>query len=129
MLYETNNENGRIILSREAAAEIVADEIEQLRGRVWAANEKGVISNFKNHFSGKTPADDIEVFWDGKGICVRACIVIRFGVSIRTVTEQLIADIRAALTACTQLPVSSVVLVVTGTLSKHIARRNIEIHG
>lgn len=129
MLYEADTKNGTITLDKEAVAQLAADEIGKLHGRVWIANGKGAISELKNRFSGRNDADDVEVFWDGEGISIRVCVVIRFGVSIRTTTEQLIADIRRSIVSCAELPVKSVTIVVTGMLSKQIARRSIEIRG
>lgn len=129
MLYKVDTKEGQITLDRYAAAQIVEEQISQFRGKVWITNSKGAIGGFMNRLSGRSDLDDLEISMDKDGIFVRVYLVIRFGVSIRMVSERLLADIRKALEDCTELPVSEVNLVVTGTLSKHIARRNIEIRG
>lgn len=129
MLYKLETKEGRITLDRFVAAQIVEEQISPFYGKVWIANSKGSMGGFINRLYGRSDLDDFEIAMDERGLSVRVYLIIRFGVSIRMVTERLISDIRNALEKYTELPVSEVSLVVTGMLSKHIAKRNIEIKG
>ena len=77
----------------------------------------------------KSAADYIDVNLAKTGLDIRIYIAIRFGTSISMVTENLIEDIKYNIEKITSLEANSIAIVVTGMISKHMTRRNIEIRG
>ena len=129
MLYKKETKEGQILLDRTVIAQLVEEQIRQFRGKVWITNPKGVMGGFMNRISGRSELDELDIDVTEDGVTVRIYLAIRFGVSIRMITDRLIADIRKALTEYGEIPVAEVAIVVTGTLSRQLARRNIEIKG
>lgn len=129
MLYKMETKDGQILLERGVIAQLAEEQLRQFRGKVWITNAKGMMGGLVNRISGRNDLDELDIDVEEDGVVVRIYLVIRFGVSIRMVTDRLIADIRRALEEYGEIPVKEVSIVVTGTLSKHIARRNIEVKG
>ena len=129
MLYKLDTQEGQISLDKNIAIQVIEEQISQFRGKVWIANYKGSVVNFMSRLGTMDFLDAVDITLDEKGLSVRIYLVIRFGTSIRMVTQKLIADIRRELERTLELPVKEITVAVTGTLSKHIVRRNIEIRG
>lgn len=127
MLYKAKTEKGNILIDKAVIAAIVAKAAEQFHGKV-------IISNYKskgNAFSlKKTVSDDvnsIEITLGDRGLDIKVYIVVRFGTSIGMVTNTLINTIYEDVKTYTGIEADSVSVVVTGIVSKNIARRNIEV--
>ncbi len=129
MLYRLETINGAISVDKAVIGRIIADAVGQFKGKVLISNHKGkVVSGF----AAKLGVEDInymEISLENDSLDIRFFILIRFGTSINKVTEQLIGTIKKNIEEITGLEVNSLAVVVTGMVSKHTARRNIEIRG
>ncbi len=64
---------------------------------------------------------------EDSSVDIRIFVVVKFGISIGHVTERLIEKVKKALKDLLSQEPKSIAVVVTGTISKKIAKRNIEI--
>ncbi len=131
MLYRLETAEGTISVDKEVIGRIVAEAVGQFSGKVFISNHKGkVVSGFAAKLGVMDDISYMEIGIDSSGLNIRFFILIRFGTSINSVTEQLIASIRKNTEEITGLEVNSVAVVVTGMVSKkHTVRRNIEVKG
>ncbi|WP_206459165.1 Asp23/Gls24 family envelope stress response protein [Anaerovorax sp. IOR16] len=127
MLYKVQTENGTITVFKEAIAAIITRVMEQFDGKVLIANQKGKFSNLMAKIGGKEDGGTIEITNGKKGLDIRIYVLIRFGSSINKTTELIIDQIKTEVEKGTDIPVNSVSVVITGVVSKQVARRNIEI--
>ncbi|MEA4987017.1 MAG: Asp23/Gls24 family envelope stress response protein [Anaerovorax sp.] len=127
MLYKIQTENGTITVFKEAIVAIISRVMEQFDGKVLIANQKGRISNLMAKIGGKEDGGTIEITNGKKGLDIRIYVLIRFGSSINKTTELIIDQIKTEVEKGTDIPVNSVSVVITGVVSKQVARRNIEI--
>lgn len=127
MLFKVQTENGTIIVFKEAVNCIIVKVIEEFEGKVSIGNHKGKLSDFMSKIGGKEEASDIQITNGEHGLDIRVYLLIRFGTSIRKVTELLIDRIKTQVEMETEQSVNSVSLIITGVFSKQIAKRNIEI--
>ncbi|NLP30619.1 MAG: Asp23/Gls24 family envelope stress response protein [Clostridiales bacterium] len=123
MLYKIDTEVGAIKIRKAVISKIVLESIKKFKGRVFITNHKGKMIRLKS------AADYIDVNLAKTGLDIRIYIAIRFGTSISMVTENLIEDIKYNIEKITSLEANSIAIVVTGMISKHMTRRNIEIRG
>lgn len=130
MLYKLETADGTISVDKAVIGKIIAEAVGQFKGKVFISNHRGkVISGFASRLG----MDDIGFMeidlGKGGGLEIRFFILIKFGTSINRVTEQLIATIKQNAEEITGLEVDSIAVVVTGMVSKHTVRRNIEVRG
>ncbi|MDR2088038.1 MAG: Asp23/Gls24 family envelope stress response protein [Clostridiales Family XIII bacterium] len=122
MFYEVKTQGGTIALDRAVLGQIIRRETAAFPGKVMLSNAKG-----------KPVGDDSGFFdcaWSEAGAFeLRVFVVLRFGVSISAVTQELIRRLRTRIEALTGVRAARVVIIVKGVLSKHISRRNLEIIG
>lgn len=128
MIYKMETEIGSLILEEGAIGSIVAEVLDQHEGKLWISNRKGKILGRMARLGGIDPVDYMEISMEPEGITVRLYLILKFGVSIRSITQQLISDIKAEIHLHTGLS-SQVTIVVNGVLSKQLAKRHIEIKG
>lgn len=124
MLYKEENTLGTITLYKDILAAIVRQQVQSLEGKLFLGNYKGKLSSLMTKWT-----DSVEVNMTPAGLKIRVYVVVRFGTSIKYVTEALIQQIRMEATEMTELPVNQVSVVVTAVLSKQLAKRNIEVKG
>ncbi len=127
MLYKLQTESGAITIFKEVIAAIVARAADEFEGKLLLANQKGKIQHFIAWIGGREEGGAVEVTHGKKGFDIRICILIRFGSSINKTTGFLIERVKEEVEKCTDVPVNSVSIVITGVISKQIAKRNIEI--
>lgn len=127
MLYRFETEYGTISITRAVVVRIIQEAVGKFHGKVYISNAKGkVITGFISRIGYFDDSANIEITMGSQGLDVRIFIVIRFGTSIGMVTSQLIEEIQSNITNFTGLKPNSVAIVVAGTLSQHLKRRNIE---
>jgi len=131
-MFEISNELGQIHFSKNVIYRICHDAAENCDGEVR-------IQNYKGRYQTKRPGlltprtasieeegGAIEIQEADNGITIKVYIVVRFGVSISGAANTMIDHIyREVESVFGQKPLS-VTVVVTGTASKTIAKRNIE---
>ena len=118
LLYKYETKEGTITIYKSVIGKIILEATGQFGGKVLLSKIGGVDdSNF------------MEISIGEDGLDLRFYIVIRFGTSINRVTEMLIARIKKNTDEITGLKVNSIVVVVTGIVSKQMVRRYIEVRG
>ena len=71
--------------------------------------------------------NNMEINYGENGLDLRIFVVLRFGTSITQVANQLVDDIHEKTKETIGIEPNSVAVVVTGMISKNIARRHIEV--
>lgn len=126
-MITVQNNLGTISITKQVIGRIVAEAIDRFDGKVMISNHKGKVAGVTSKKNGPDERAYMDITHGKNGIDLRVFIVIRFGTSITKVTNQLVDDIHGGLTQITGKEPNSVAVVVTGMISKNIARRHIEV--
>lgn len=129
MLFRLETEIGSISLDRSVIVKIITDTVDKFNGKVLISNHKGKVSGFVSKLGVNEEGNNMEINYGEKGLDIRLYIIIRFGTSIRMVTEHLIQNIKKNIEEYTTIEANSIAVVVSGMFSKQIVRRNIEVRG
>jgi Uncharacterized protein conserved in bacteria len=130
LLYRLETSGGAISIDKPVVGKIIGEAVGQFKGKVLISNHKGkVVSGFAAKLGMMDDINFMEINLGKDGLDIRFFILIRFGTSINRVTEQLIETIKKNTEEITGLEVDSIAVVVTGMISKHTVRRNIEVRG
>jgi uncharacterized alkaline shock family protein YloU len=62
-----------------------------------------------------------------KGLFIRLYVMMRFGLSINEMTAGIMDNLAFSLMEYVELPIYNIEIIVTGMLSKNVAKRNIEM--
>lgn len=127
MLYKEETENGSIIIEKAVIAKIVTETVFQFNGKVLISNYKNKATTFAAKIGVTDDINNMDIAMGEKGLDIKLYIVVKFGTSIGMVTNTLINDIHDKVYELTSIEPNSVAIVVTGMISKNIARRNIEV--
>lgn len=123
-MYTRKNETGTIHISKSVIGSIVIDVTDRLENKVLLCNPKG-----KTGFNEKKSMSFLEVDVDGEELFIRIYVIVKFGVSISTVAEQVIDSVRAVVKATIGIEPRNVALSIKGVMSKNVSRRDIEVNG
>ena len=130
MLYSEINGQGTVNIDDSVICQIIEETVEvEFKGRVWISNKKSQVSSFMTKFGGRNVTDDIEMYLERGQVYVKMYIIIKFGLSIKGTTDELIQRLKETIEEKSLMPVKEVTLVVNGVMAKHVAKRNIEIRG
>ncbi|MEG0291435.1 MAG: Asp23/Gls24 family envelope stress response protein [Anaerovoracaceae bacterium] len=125
--YKERTNLGKIIIPENVIAEIVASEVNNFKGKVLLTNSKGKRPSFVSRTIGNTDISNIEVTFENNIVDIKLYVMIRFGISISKTVDQLIDNIKRKIESSIGVVPKSVSIVVTGTISKHVVKRNIEV--
>lgn len=128
--FETNL--GQIHFSQSVIHKIVTEAVERCGGKVEILNYKGKYMNVVPGIASRMnlydeEAGGIQVKEGEEGVIITVYVVIRFGTSIKETTGRIIDYIYEYMEKIMASKPESVKVVVTGTLSKNIAKRHIEV--
>ena len=123
---------GDIHFSRNVINKIVMDAMQSCGDKVEVMNYKGKYKNVVPELASKInlydeEAGSIQFQKTDEGVEITVYIVVRFGVSIKTITEKIIDRIYENCEKILAEKPKKVTVLVTGTLSKNIAKRHIEV--
>jgi len=129
ILKET--ELGDISISDIMFAQVISEcfKSEICSGRVFPATKKGrqigndqkySISEFAGHI-------ETEKSFDGESVDLAFSVIVKFGTSIRSLTDALGDDIANQLEKKLGQKPRQIVIRITGVKSRQIARRNLEV--
>lgn len=123
---------GNIIFSQNVINRIVMNALERCDGKAEIMNYKGKYKNVVPGLASRMnlygeESGSIQINRSDEGIEISVCIVVRFGVSIRNITGQIIDSIYDDMEKILREKPKKVTVIVTGTLSKNIAKRHIEV--
>ncbi|HZK02661.1 MAG TPA: Asp23/Gls24 family envelope stress response protein [Anaerovoracaceae bacterium] len=126
-LFYKKMKNGSVKIRRSVIGRIIIEAVRKFDGRVKITNHKGKVIKIREKYGIPDATDYFEINMTEKGLDVTVYIVIRFGISIGLVTEQLINDIKNDVEELTGIEANSIAIIVTGLISKQIVPRNIEV--
>lgn len=127
ILFTVETDLGTITVSRNAIGKIVTEAVERFDGKVIISNHKGKVPGIVSRIGGMDDINSMEINYGENGLDLRVFVVLRFGTSITQVTNQLVDDIHEKTKETIGIEPNSVAVVVTGMISKNIARRHIEV--
>ena len=127
-MFEVETKYGKISFSQNLINRIAVEAVEHCGGRAAILNYKGKYMNVVPGIASKMniydeEAGGIEIIRAGAGIAV----VVKFGCSISQVTNEIIDYIYDKMETIMGERPEKVTVVVTGSVSKNIARRHIEV--
>ena len=130
MLYSEINGQGTISIHTSVICQLIEEMVEtEFSGRVWISDKQGQDSSFIMKIGAQDVTDDIEMYLENGQLFVKLYVVLRFGLSIKQVTNALIGRLKETIAENTAIPVREITVVVAGVMSRQLARRNIEIRG
>lgn len=127
MLYKEENEKGSIVIEKAVIMRIISEVVSQFNGKVVISNYKNKARTFYAKIGVSDESNSMDISMGEHGLDIKLYVVVKFGTSINMVTNQLINNIHAKIAEYTTIEPNSVTVVVTGMISKNIARRNIEV--
>lgn len=127
MLYKEENEKGSIVIEKAVITKIISEVVSQFNGKVVISNYKNKARTFYAKIGVSDDSNSMDISMGEQGMDIKLYVVVKFGTSINMVTNQLINNIHAKIAEYTNIEPNSVTVVVTGMISKNIARRNIEV--
>lgn len=128
-LITIETEMGKIELPKSVIGNVVMDVVDSFDGKVILSDSKGRIHKLAYRLGAMEEANNIEIEANENSIDLRVYAILRFGVSIRETSKQLINELKETIKEATGIRVDNVSIVVTGMLSRKIAPRNIEVTG
>ena len=126
-VYTVSTYLGNIQITKNAIAKLVMDAVKEFDGKVLLSNHRGRIMPFVQKLGSMDGYPHMDIAFKEEGLDVKIYVVIRFGTSITRVTNRLIEDIHKSILQVTGVAPDSIAVVVAGTISKNLKRRNIEV--
>jgi uncharacterized alkaline shock family protein YloU len=133
-VFDVETKIGNIHFSKDILNRIIHEAVASCNGKVEINNYKGEYMNMVPGLASKMKMNmhsedaggiDIKEVEDGIEVCVY--IVVKFGTSIQNVTNKIIDFIYEHMEKTTGQKPLKVTVIVTGTSSKNIAKRHIEV--
>lgn len=131
-MLDFNTKLGNIHFSNSVINKVVAEAVESCGGKAEILNYKGKykhmvpgIASWMNLYDEE--AGGIHVKEEDGDIYIKVYIVMHFGASIKRNTSKIIDYIYEYMEKIIGIKPKNVKVIVTGTLSKNIAKRHIEV--
>lgn len=115
-MFDIETKMGKIHFSQSIVSKIAAKAVEDCRGKALLQNYKGGIN-----------AASVELIRHEEDYELKIYIVIKFGTSIKQTTSQIIDSIYENTEKILGKKPQKVTVIVTGVMSRNIAKRNIEV--
>lgn len=128
-MFRIKTDFGEITVTKSAIAEVVLRAIEEYEHKVFLTNSKGRPLGLASRIGIVNETDYVEVSGEDANVKIKIYVMLRFGTSITEMTELLIENIRSEMVAIIGAEPRLVTVVVTGMISKHIAKRHIKVEG
>lgn len=131
-MFDVETKLGNIHFSHNIINKIVMNAVDARDGKAILLNYKGKYMNVVPGIASKINLYDeevgsIEILETEESIELKVYVVLRFGASIKKVTGEIIDDIYTSFEGMLGKSPGKITVVVTGILSKNIARRHIEV--
>ena len=131
-MFDISTKLGEIRFSQGIVNKIVMKAAEEYGGKVILHNYKGKYMDMMPGLASKINLYDetsgsVDFFQNDEGYTIKAYLVLKFGTSIKMVTEGMIDSIYENAEKILGEKPQLVTIVVTGILSKNIAKRHIEV--
>lgn len=131
-MFDVETKFGDIHFSSNIINRIAEKAVEGCGGKVMLHNYKGPIKDVMPVMASKMnlyddSAASVEVTKLGEGYMMKVYVVIKFGTSIKAVTSEIIDSIYENAEIMLGKKPEKVMVVVTGVVSKNVAKRHIEV--
>lgn len=131
-MFDMETKLGDIHFSQNVINRIVTDAVESCGGKAEILNYKGKYKSVVPAMASKMnlydeEAGGISIRETEQGIEIRIYVVIHFGASIKKNTKKIIDNIYDSMERIMGEKPAAVTVIVTGTLSKNIVKRHIEV--
>ena len=131
-MFDIETKLGEIHFPASVINRIVIEAVESCNGKVDILNYKGKYKNMMPWLASrmniyKEETGGIQVEETEDGMILTVYVVIHFGTSIKRVTEKFIDEIYENMEKVMKVKPKTVKIIVTGTLSKNIVKRHIEV--
>ena len=129
MLYKVETSVGSVSITKTAIGSIVIRSAQKFDDNLKISNQKGRVAKLtKKIGGGNATVNNLDITMSSNGLDIRIYVVMNFGTSIGTITNELIEDVYTKIEKLTGTPPNSVAVIVTGMIAKkQVARRNIEV--
>ena len=131
MTLSRETELGTISVSNIIFAQLIAEAFNKdaCKGRIWPATRRGRQIGSDQKFSISDFASCIEVEYsdDGENIDIVFSVIVRFGTSIRSLTNALADYVADAICQRQGRKPNQIRIRITGVRSRQVARRNLEV--
>lgn len=127
IIHKETTEYGTVVVTEPALRKLVDSVIENHKGRVYLTNSRGKRMNKVYKSVRGDQASDVQVFVHNGKVSICVYIIIKFGMSISETTDKLIEELRLAYNHVTGKNPWKIKIVITGVMSKKLAKRNIEV--
>ena len=129
MLYKVETSVGSVSITKTAIGSIVIRSAQKFTDNLKISNQKGKVTKLtKKIGGGDATVNNLDITMSSNGLDIRIYVVMNFGTSIGTITNELIEDVYTKIEKLTGTPPNSVAVIVTGMVAKkQVARRNIEV--
>ncbi len=133
MTISRKTELGEVKISDQVAADIITAifEAPDMSDKIWPATERGHAIGKRSMIAeivdiGDTDfASNIETETDASGnVTIEFSVIVRFGVSIKTVTHEFSDRIADSMLYILGIKPSRIIINIAGVKSRQIARRN-----
>jgi uncharacterized alkaline shock family protein YloU len=129
LLYKVETSVGSVSITKTAIGSIVIKSAQNFKDNLKISNQKGKIPKFtKKIGGGDATVNSLDITMSSNGLDIRIYVVMNFGTSIGTVTNELIEEVYNQIEKLTGTAPNSVAVIITGMIAKkQVARRNIEV--
>ena len=125
-MISVKNDLGVITFQPSVFARIAVNAAESFGGRLMVTNPSG--RPVKIGDTGKESLKFVEAAVSDEGaLSVKVYLIVRFGTSISGITREFAERLKEESVLITGVEIDTVITVVTGVISKNIARRNLEL--
>jgi len=131
-VFKQETQLGEVIFSQDIINQIILKAAESCEGKVGILNFKGKYANVVPGLASKMnlyheEAGGIQITETEEGLELQIYIVVKFGTSIKEVTEKMLDCIYEDMEKILSEKPKKVTITVTGMVSKNIAKRHIEV--
>ena len=124
--YLCKTDLGEIEISRTILAHAILSAVNQMDGQVLVTSKKGELLTAGGKRGSADETDCLEIDDRSGALVVRVYLAVRFGLSMKQVTDSLAGKIRKNMLKEVGVAPASAIIHVTGTLAKKMAPRDIE---
>lgn len=131
-MFDIETKLGDIHFSSNIVNKIVEKAVESCDGKAMLHNYKGALKDVMPVVASKInlydeSAASVEVIQLDEGFAMKVYVVLKFGTSIKAATSKIIDSIYENTEIILGKVPEKVTVVVTGVVSKNIAKRHIEV--
>jgi len=131
-MFNMETKLGYIDFSQDIINKIVAEAVEGCNGKAEIFHYRGKLKQVMPGLASKMnlydeEAGSIQIEETDEGVIITVYLVLRFGVSIKKTTSEIIDRIYDDVEKIFGEKPKKVTIIVTGTLSKNIVKRHIEV--